>query len=321
MPLSPILLYPAFRHGAQTPWGGDKLRELLLKDAPPISGESLELSVLPGAESRDGQGRTLRQLIELHGHRLTGSDAFEPFPLLIKLIDARERLSVQVHPDDAYAGAKHGKPGKNEAWFILQAEPGARLILGLDEGVGLERLEQASSGGGSLDSLLRKVPVEPGDAFFIPAGTVHAIGGGILLYEVQQSSDLTYRLYDWGRTNENGRGRELHITDSLNVARPEQRPEAAVPLRVSSGESGQVDRLLDTPFFRLDRLGNCRGLRIMPDTGRFSALTALDSLRLDWEGGSLRLVKGQTALLPADGYPLSLTGKDALLAAPSENPE
>lgn len=316
MPLEPILMRPAFRHGALTPWGGDRLRGLYHKDAPPQTGESLELSAIKGLESRDGTGRTLGELLALYGQRLAGRRVADGFPLLIKLIDAREKLSVQVHPDDAYALARHGKPGKNEAWVILMAEPGAELVLGLKDGAGLDELKDAAEKGAGLDALLRRKTVKPGEVYPIPAGTVHAIGAGILLYEVQQSSDLTYRLYDWERVGADGRRRELHLRDSLNVIQPGQRPQDAVPNVIPHSAAGRAERLLDNPYFQLDRLRDCAGFQLMPDTDRFSALTALGSLRLDWEGGSLSLEKGQTALLPADGYPLSIDGKEALLARP-----
>lgn len=317
MPLSPILMKPAYRHGGQTPWGGDKLREQYHKDAPRMTGESLELSALKGLESRDEQGRTLNELLALYGQRLGGTRYPDAFPLLIKLIDAREQLSVQVHPDDAYAQRKHGKPGKNEAWVILQAEPGSRLVLGLKEGVSRETFQAEAAGSAGIAPLMRELAVTPGESYFIPAGTIHAIGEGILLYEIQQSSDLTYRLYDWGRLDNAGKGRELHLQDSLAVTRLEQRPRNATPSMLSQGANGQAERLLDTPFFRLDRLKGCAGFLLKPNAERFSALTALYNLRLDWGDGSLSMQKGQTALLPAEGYPLEVFGKEALLASPA----
>lgn len=316
--LPPILMRPAWRHGSATPWGGERLRALYGKEAPgERAGESLELSAIPGLESRDEQGRPLSDLIALYGSRLLGTAVGEPFPLLIKLIDARERLSVQVHPGDAYAKARHSKLGKNEAWVILDAQPGARLIMGLKDNVGVKELEAAAGTGAGLDGLLREVAVRPGEAYYIPAGTVHAIGGGILLYEVQQSSDITYRLHDWGRVDARGQGRALHLKDSLAVTLPNQRPRASQPEALLRDETGSWERLLDTPYFQLDRLSRCQNLLLPPDHTRFRALTALGPLTLTWPSGELILPAAQTTLLPACGQGLSLWGGPALLAVPA----
>ncbi len=318
MAIKPILMHPAWRQGDLTPWGGERLRALYGKTPPgDRAGESLELSAIPGLESRDEAGKTLTELISQLGSRLTGSGVGAPFPLLIKLIDAKERLSVQVHPDDAYAKERHGKLGKNEAWHILDARPGARLVLGLREGTGAKQLEAAALRGAATEGLLREVAVRAGETYYIPAGTVHAIGGGITLYEIQQSSDVTYRLYDWGRVDARGQGRELHLQDSLAVAKPDSRPDAARPVTLSKDATGARERLLDTPYFQLDKLGGCDGLRLAPDLERFSALTALAPMRLRWPGGEMHLKGAQTALLPAYGYPLEVYGEAALLASPA----
>lgn len=317
MPIAPMILTPAWRHGSLTPWGGDRLHSLFGKASPgPMAGESLELSAIPGLESRDAEGRTLPQLLERFGARLAGTRVGSPFPLLLKLIDARERLSVQVHPDDQYAGLHHGKLGKNEAWAILACDQGAQLVIGLLEGVTKEALHAASLAGKGVEKLLRTVEVAPGDVFYIPAGTVHAIGAGIVLYEIQQTSDVTYRLYDWGRTGPDGKGRELHLAQSLDVVDLGSAPQKAQPRVLGAGAQGIRERLLDTPFFVLDRLRDCKQLRLKPDPERFAALTALEALSLSWAEGGIHLAAGQTALLPADGFPLDVTGRSALLAKP-----
>lgn len=316
--LQPIVMTPAWRHGAMTPWGGEKLAALYQKDSPgDKAGECLEMSAIPGLESRDENGHTLSELIAQNGSALIGRKVSLPFPLLLKLIDARDRLSVQVHPGDYYAREHHGKLGKNEAWVILDAEPGAQLIVGLQEGVTREQLKQASLAGPDVEHLLRKVDVQPGDVYYIPAGIVHAICGGITLYEIQQSSDVTYRLYDWGRVDSAGRGRELHLDHSLAVLDLKGQPEPAVPQVLQEDAAGRLERMLDTPFFQLDRLTDCRQLTLAPDPDRFSVLTAFSPMTLAYEGGEVRLQPGQTALLPADGYPLQVTGASALVARPA----
>ena len=168
-----------------------------------------------------------------------------------------------------------------------------------------------------MEALLRRMPVKPGDIFHIPAGTVHAIGAGIVLYEIQQSSDITYRLYDWGRVDSKGHARELHLEESLAAIDLFSRPQAAVPCRLSEGSGGVHERLLDTPHFLLDRLRECRGFFIAPDRRRFTVLTALQDSLLEWDQGSVSLKKGRTALLPADGFPLRYSGNEALSAAPA----
>ncbi|HPA61402.1 MAG TPA: class I mannose-6-phosphate isomerase [Clostridia bacterium] len=316
--LQPIVLIPAWRHGEMTPWGGEALKTHFGKDAPgPRAGESLELSSIPGLESRDAQGRTLSELIALYGQALTGARVGSPLPLLLKLIDAREQLSVQVHPGDGYAQLHHGKLGKNEAWVVLQTAPGAQMILGLRKGTTKDALRAASLKGREVEGLLRSVEVHPGDVFYIPEGTVHAIGAGIVLYEVQQSSDITYRLYDWGRVDKHGRSRQLHLEDSLAVVNLAAQPVPAQASVISQREDGLHERLLDTPFFRLDRLSGCDKFACLPDPARCSVLTALSPMTLAWEAQSLQLSAGQSALLPAMGYPLRLSGKSALIAFPA----
>lgn len=316
--LKPIIMTPAWRHGAMTPWGGEQLKDLYHKDSPgEKAGECLELSAIPGLESTDEQGNTLSQLIEQHGSALLGTQVSLPFPLLLKLIDAREQLSVQVHPGDEYAKEHHGKLGKNEAWVILHAEPGAQLTVGLMEGISKPGLKAASLAGPDVEGLLRRVYVQPGDVFYIPAGTVHAIGGGLVLYEIQQSSDVTYRLYDWGRVDKEGKGRELHLDHSLAVVDLDGRPLPALPSLMQDDETGKWERMLDTPYFQLDRLSGCAGLMLDPDPARFSVLTAFSPMTLAFENGEVQLQPGQTALLPADGYPLKVTGESALVARPA----
>lgn len=318
MSLAPILLYPAFRCGAATPWGGDQLKTRYGKPAPDArTGESLELSVIPGLNAIDAQGTPLSALIARHGMQLTGTRITGDFPLLLKLLDARQALSVQVHPDYAYAQAHENKLGKTEAWVILAAEPGAQLVYGLRPGVTRAMLREAFEKEAPLEGLLRFVPVHAGDVFYIPAGMVHAIGGGILLYEIQQSSDVTYRFYDWNRTDAQGNKRPLHIRQALDVVRPELQLEAAQPQLLPDAHCRR-ELLLDTPYFRVERLNACHAFPFAAHPEAFSVLTALTDGTLSCPEGDLHcmLPAGQTVLIPADCLPFTLSGGQFLISAP-----
>jgi len=313
MPLAPILMTPAYRYGKMTPWGGHSLRDLYGKDIPDDrTGESLEISAIPGLESRDPEGNTLPQLIDAYGEKLVGTKVSAPFPLLLKLLDARDTLSVQVHPDDAYAGRVEHKLGKTEAWHILHAEPGAELVYGIQAGTDKETLMAASRAGAAVEGLLRRVKVKAGDTYFIPAGMVHAIGSGIVLYEIQQSSDVTYRFYDWERTDEKGNKRELHIEKAVDVTDVNAQLEAVVEQEVEKGRY----LLLHEKYFTTERFEDYDGV-ITADPRRFALLTAVKDCRIAWTDGEMSLPAGRTAFLPADGFDLRLYAPAALISYPT----
>ncbi len=200
-------------------WGGTALRDLYGKTVEEgvRVGESWEISGLGGDESIVSNGflagNTLSELVEVYMSDLTGDSVYErfgdEFPLLVKLIDAVEYLSVQVHPDDEMAASMHHAYGKTEMWHILKAVPGASIFCGFREGIDRDDFLKAV-GNGTLPEILKAEPALPGDTFLIPAGMVHAIGPGILLAEIQQPSDITYRIFDWNRTGSDGEKRELH---------------------------------------------------------------------------------------------------------------
>lgn len=316
MLLSPFLLFPAFRHGKATPWGGDRLREQFGKPCPPTTGESLEMSVIPGLESTNAQGETLSALIKAYGADLVGTACAAPFPLLLKLIDAQDRLSVQVHPDDAYARAHENKLGKTEAWVILSAAPGAQLVYGIREGTTPDMLKAACDQGKAIENLLRYVPVQAGDVFYIPSGMVHAIGAGIMLYEIQQSSDVTYRFYDWDRTDAQGNRRELHIRQGLDVTRLDLQPSAVVPT-VLPGENCRRELLLDMPYFRLERLSQCHETPFSAQTTHFSVITVLEGGKMTCGEAETTLAKGQTIFVPASCKAFTLSCSQCLIASPA----
>lgn len=293
MTLYPLLMAPYFRSGKETPWGGDMLRDAFMKDAPEQTGESLEVSALEGRESivRNGAyaGTNLRRMAELWGKELTGTDS-DAVTLLLKLIDAKETLSVQVHPDDAYAQAHEGKTGKTEAWVILNCEPGAKIAYGLDTR-GEDLAVIAERGGAAIENSIHWVNVRPGDVYYIPHGLAHAIGAGIQLFEIQQSSDVTYRFWDWNRT-----GRELHIAQAVEVSRPELHP-AKLYGTTALCKGGSRTYYIANEYFELSRL-NVSG-RMPVDDGRMLLLMPLGCCTLHWCDEEMQLAPFESIVVPA----------------------
>ena len=316
-PLWPIRMVPAFRSGDQTPWGGKKLQKHFGKDIPDEhTGESMEVSCIPGLESRDAMGRTLPELIREFGPKLIGEYTDKPFPLLLKLIDVRDRLSVQVHPNDEYAAAReNGKLGKTEAWLILETpRNGGELVYGIRPGTTLTALREAAEAGAAVELLLNRARVFPGDVCYIPAGCVHSVGSGVMLYEIQQSSDLTYRFYDWDRTDGNGRKRELHLRKALDVTDLRCAP---VPVRVEKAYG--VKRVLSEAYFTLDLI-RTDTIEMLPAVQEFGILTVTEGdMTLRWAGASLRMKAGDTCFLPKTSPDLALEGiGSAALAMPAQ---
>ena len=214
-------------------WGGEKIAAYKGVETSVRSiGESWELSGVAGHESIVAEGPckgvSLPELIDRYGAELVGKSNYErfgnEFPLLVKFIDAREDLSIQVHPDDRLAWERHRMHGKTEMWYVLDCEPGAFLYYGFDHEISREELEERIRNN-TLTEVLNAVPVKKGDCFFIPSGTLHAICKGVVVAEVQQNSNVTYRVYDYGRVGADGKPRALHVKQALEVMRrtpPEQ---------------------------------------------------------------------------------------------------
>lgn len=247
-----FLLQPAYKDYL---WGGSRLRTEYGKNSPnAIIAESWELSVHPDGRSVIASGadagRTLADYLAEHPKAAGGAKG-EQFPVLAKLIDAQRPLSVQVHPEDDYAYRKAGERGKTELWHILEAEPDAYLYLGVNRTVSKEEFADRIADN-TVEEILKKVPVLPGESYYVPAGTLHAIGKGIVLFEVQETSNQTYRVYDYGRRDANGNLRPLHIADALAVARLS--PSSAVPPGHSAWKTvaGGTERtIVQCPFFTL----------------------------------------------------------------------
>lgn len=310
-PMLPIRMHPSYRYGEMTPWGGDGLRTLFHKDIPDErTGEALEVSAIAGLESKDDVGERLSKLIARNGRMLVGKD--REFPLLLKLIATRDKLSVQVHPDDAYAIAHEGKLGKSEAWVILQAKEGASIQYGMSKGTDLRVLKAALDAGEDIEPMIERVPVKAGDVFYMPSGMVHAIGGGIVLYEIQQSSDVTYRLWDYMRVNEKGEPRELHIQQAMEVVNPRLLGQReTLPAQKESG----IHRLLSVPAFTLDCICLNGEMTLEPHAESFRILTALAGLTIRWEGDELELRAGESVLLPVTCPPITLDGAGRVFIA------
>jgi mannose-6-phosphate isomerase len=215
-------------------WGGSAISELKQQSVDSLHiGESWEIYSKNCISNGAYVGLTLEELIKKYPLEMTGNNQeHSEFPLLVKLLDAREWLSVQVHPDDTLADVLEGEPrGKTECWYILKAEPDAEIVYGLKNGVSKQQYQYALNSGNDIE-LLHKVKVKKGDFIYVPAGTIHAIGPGIVLYELQQTSDTTYRLYDWDRYGNDGNPRELHIEKGVismieyasNIAKVEVKP-------------------------------------------------------------------------------------------------
>jgi mannose-6-phosphate isomerase len=221
--LQPLKFSPIFKDKI---WGGEKIKTVLHYDFGdlPNCGEAWMISGVPGFETVVSEGplagNNLTELVEVFMGDLVGDKVYEEFktdfPLLIKFLDASEWLSIQVHPDDELAKARGYERGKTEMWYILEADPQARLISGFSKKISKNEYQRRLEDK-TLKEVLNFEPVKKGDVFFMPSGRVHAIGPGILLAEIQQSADLTYRIYDWDRTDAEGKSRELHIAEALDA--------------------------------------------------------------------------------------------------------
>jgi mannose-6-phosphate isomerase len=315
----------------ETIWGGRRLERDGWKQLPPgnaLIGEAWETELNTIAQNQPYRVKTLGALVKEFGDALLGEQAVaifgHRFPLLVKFIDAGAKLSVQVHPDDDYAARyEAGKLGKTECWYILDAEPGASIIHGFKVSTSREAVQHAIATF-TLESLLQEVPVAPGDVIFVPAGTVHAIGAGVMLYELQEYSDLTYRMYDYGRLTAAGTPRELHIERSLDVAHYDRSARVkAQPVSLPGGP-GYTDRcLVACRYFILHELalGQPGNIGYMNHETKQSCviLTSLGATLQVRYGDSLELseplTRGQTMVLPAALGRYCLEGQGKLLYA------
>lgn len=284
-------------------WGGDRLKKEYNKEYDgDILAETWELSCHPDGPSRivNGTfaGRTLREYIAAMGKRVLGSNCqvFQEFPILIKFIDARDNLSIQVHPNNMDALENEHQYGKTEMWYVLEAEPGAFLYYGFQHEISREEFRRRVADN-TLQEVLNAVPVHKGDLFYIPAGTLHAICKNIVIAEIQQSSNVTYRVYDYGRVGADGKPRQLHTEQAIEVTK-------LGPPRSDYNFGGHLAR---SAYFTVDTV-NAPG-KVCCDEESFTSVLVLegsDSLRCGGEEVSCR--KGDSLFLPADSGWCELTG-------------
>ena len=303
----------------ETIWGGRRLEREGWKSLPPGNaaiGEAWETEINTVAQNEPYTGKTLGTLVDELGPTLIGKQATavygHRFPLLAKFVDANDKLSVQVHPNDSYAAEhEHGKLGKTEFWYVLAAEPGATIVHGFKTPTSHAEVHQAIQDV-TLHELLHEEVVHAGDVIFVPAGTVHAIGNGVMLYELQEYSDITYRMYDYGRLGAAGTPRELHIEQSLAVSHYDVSPRIKMKPVALKGGPGYEDRCLAACKYFVTRelafksSGGENGTRHAMEGKTAGSCIILSSLGADVEvryGAALlcsqHLGRGQTMVLPA----------------------
>ncbi len=318
----PLLLRPS---GKDYLWGGNRLNDEFDKGLAltPLA-ETWECSTHPDGPSYvvggEFDGKKLAQVLEKYpeylGKRHKGENTM---PILIKFIDAKMDLSVQVHPTDAYAiEHEQGQLGKTEMWYVLDADKNARLVYGLKRDCTREQMRQAIING-TLMKELQWVPVKKGDLFFIEAGTIHAIGAGALVAEIQQNSNLTYRLYDYDRIGKDGKKRELHIDKALDVAKLKSTAEPRQPLRVLKYRQGVAAELLTRcKYFEVYRMivntERRQKVHYRADEIAFRVLLCVNGCgSISYERGNITFYKGDCIFIPADSKTLTIHGQAQFL--------
>jgi mannose-6-phosphate isomerase len=296
MEVYPLKFKPIFK---QRIWGGQKLREYFGKDIPADEkvGESWELADLPRDKSiiTNGplNGTNINQAITKYPQEITGNKNFKGnFPLLIKYLDAEDVLSVQVHPDEETCRRTGKGDPKTECWYIIKAAPGAVIYKGVKKDVTKEQFAEAIKNGSAAE-LLNKIEVRQGQCHFLPSGTAHAIGAGLLISEIQRPSDTTYRVFDWNRVDENGKARQLHIEDALESI---HFGEDADELPVTT-----VGRLVECEYFIIDKGHQTKGCERLESAGQMKVVMITSGAgRFKTEGQeSISFCGGDTILLPA----------------------
>jgi mannose-6-phosphate isomerase len=299
-------------------WGGEKLKTILNKSiVSKITGESWELSTVEGDVSvvANGalKGKSLMELIDETPNEILGTKVYErfgkQFPLLFKYLDAREDLSIQVHPNDALAKERHNSFGKTEMWYVLQADTDARIIVGFKEDSGKEEYLKHLHDK-TLVSILDDVKAKTGDVFFLETGTVHAIGAGLVVAEIQQTSDITYRLYDFDRKDAQGNTRELHVDlalDAINYNKVDTQKKYETKTNTSNV-------VVDCPYFTTNFIPLEDKVAVSKSGETFTVYMCVEgSFEIEYDGFKQSYIKGDTVLVPAAINAFMLTGKASIL--------
>lgn len=295
-------------------WGGNRLcEEYGKKSGLDRTAESWELSCHKDGPSfvTDGEdkGLTLAEYIAKHGKGVLGTDcaAFEDFPILIKLIDAKDNLSVQVHPDNEYAMRAEGEYGKTEMWYIVDCDEGAELLYGFKHEISKEEFARRIEDNTLLE-VTNNAPVHKGDVFFIKSGTLHAIGKGILIAEIQQNSNTTYRIYDYGRVGADGKPRQLHVDKAKDVT--ELAPAKSYPVMPVEQHDGYSSRLLaGCDYFTVSVLDIKTSALLNADDKSFVSLLILDGeVTINGGGDSVKAVKGDSVFVTASSGEFEING-------------
>lgn len=303
-------------------WGGTKLKEIYGKDTDmtPLA-ETWELSAHPDGESiicgGKFDGLKFSDYIKQAGEKILGENVqkFEKFPVLIKFIDAKQPLSVQVHPEDEFALEIEGEYGKTEMWYVMDCEEGASLYFGVNQEISKEDFNRKIVNN-SVEEVLNKVPVKKGDVFFIKAGTIHAIGAGILICEIQQNSNTTYRVYDYGRRDAVGNPRELHIEKALAVS--DLSPTTPIVFEDDSnknfGDNVEYKKLAECKYFTTEHYKCEDKLEMTADEKSFVSLVILDGKGTVSDADSkVSFEKGDSLFIPAGMGLIELEGKFELI--------
>ncbi|KAF2333078.1 type I phosphomannose isomerase catalytic subunit [Flavobacterium daemonense] len=299
-------------------WGGEKLKTVLNKPiTSKITGESWELSTVEGdvsVVSNGGlKGKSLTELIDETPHEILGTKVHErfgkQFPLLFKYLDAREDLSIQVHPNDKLAKERHNSFGKTEMWYVMQADADSRIIVGFKENSSKEEYLKHLHDN-TLVSILDDVKAKPGDVFFLETGTVHAIGAGLVVAEIQQTSDITYRLYDFDRVDANGNKRELHVDlalDAINYNKVDTQKKYETKSNVSN-------TVVDCPYFTTNFIPLEDKIEVSKSGETFTVYMCIEgSFEIEYNGFKHTYIKGDTVLVPAAINAFILSGKASIL--------
>jgi mannose-6-phosphate isomerase len=303
MSIHPLKFHPILKERL---WGGTKLKEVLNKPIESdITGESWEISTVPGDISVISNGSlkntSLNSLIDTSPELLLGKSVVErfgkEFPILIKFIDAKQDLSIQLHPNDALAKKRHNSFGKTEMWYVMDADAGSELIVGFNKNVTKEEYS-ASLEDDTLLNLLNYEPVKEGDTFFINTGKIHAIGAGVLLAEIQQTSDVTYRVFDFNRKDKEGNLRELHTEMALDAMDYEKKDDFKVSYNTSLDNVGAM---VDSPYFKTNFLNLTKDLNQETSSrDSFTIFMCVGGMAtIETAEGKVDVQKGETVLVPA----------------------